>query len=349
MRDPAPSRGKARPAPQPRNSRPAADEGPRVLVNYYYKMRQQRTYPLRVRWQLPEGARSAETPPPVVVRPVIPGALVAPAEGKLEAGSQSEAVFYVTPVGRGTIRDARVDVVGPAGGPRAVTLPVRYVRQRLTKILLLLTFLVPAFVLYATKYNKLEGSVPVKIPVNLKADVAGREPPAVPRPEGAPPNRRGGGAAPVRPGGGGGAPVGGRRGGPPPGMQNPAMAPRGRTPAPQGPTEITKMIPGQPGDVLAYQIKRNMPDIPYFTAPVADGLGDAYTFLCRMSDTEPLAFYVACALLLLTGVSWFANMSSRARRRSQPFHFAPAAEERPAVKHAAVEDEPTLAEQVEED
>jgi hypothetical protein len=100
-----------------------------------------------------------------VVRPVIPGTLVTPAEQTLTAtASPARVMFYVTPLVKGRIREARVEVGPPHGTSAEVTLPMRVVTQRLTKWLLLLTVVLPCVLFYYTAYQPLKGTIPHKSP-----------------------------------------------------------------------------------------------------------------------------------------------------------------------------------------
>jgi hypothetical protein len=232
---------------------------------------------MKVAWQAKSRSQASNAVPPVVVRPVIPGAVVTPAEQTLDAsGPAREAVFYVTPLALGKIPDARVAVIPSQGSRQEIPLPMKSLRQRLTLWLLLLTFLVPAFLFYTCKYEKLEDLIPEKVPRSQA-----RQPP-----------------------------------------------PRGNQAAPR---MQTRMVWGQPGQVLEFWIneKLGLPKIPYVTENVASGLGQAYQFLCIYSDSEPLAFQVGLAFLVLTGISWIAHMRSRARRRSKPMHLSPPEEAQP--------------------
>jgi hypothetical protein len=248
-------------------------------------MNPRRDYPLRVEWQTVDGRRpTRSTTPPVVVRPFIPGALVTPAEQTLDP-SATDTSFSVTPLALGTMRDARVDLIPAHGAQTAVTLPLKLLSQRLTKFLLLLTFLVPVLLL-CVKYMHLEAP-----PEELKPSAAASQSnkPSPPSKEGFVPKE-----IPVQ-------------------DRAPSTIPRSR------------------GKSLEYYVERNLPHIPNITKPVAEALGDAYLFLDTLSDQEPLAFYIAIPLVLLTGTSWLAHRSARGRRRSSPLTFA-----RPALEGSTV-------------
>jgi hypothetical protein len=79
----------------------------------------------------------------VVVRPVIPGALVAPAEERLEVKGGNVVVFQVTPLAKGTIPNARVEIHAAGQPTEEIPLRIRVQNQRLTLLMLALTFLLP--------------------------------------------------------------------------------------------------------------------------------------------------------------------------------------------------------------
>jgi hypothetical protein len=146
-------------------------------------MKWQRVHTLKVRWEETAGPPTAASLPRVVVRPAIPGALVTPQEQTLDpAADAPEVTFYVTPVALGTLPDPRVEVIPAGGKPEAISLPMKSLYQRLTKVLLLLTFVVSAFLLYL-KYEPLEASLPLPKYQELFGGGVNRSPKAkLPRP-----------------------------------------------------------------------------------------------------------------------------------------------------------------------
>src|SRR5712692_8180564 len=108
MSQPVPAQNK----PAPRREVPggrretAPPKGTRtdLKVRYYYRMKPQRVYPLSV--EVPRGSDGRPLPAgsgeAVVVRPVIPGAVVVPAEQRLDvARPGSQVTFSVTPLAKG--------------------------------------------------------------------------------------------------------------------------------------------------------------------------------------------------------------------------------------------------------
>jgi hypothetical protein len=157
------SRPAAAPAEAPKRD-PARGKEPEYTLEatWYCTMKPRRVYPLVVR--VPPGKKSVpvESPSGVMatLRPVVPGALVTPAELPLELSRPgAEARFHVTPVARGRLPAAHVRVL--CGGREVHTLPVRMAAktQRLAWLLLLLALAVPALLLHYTHFEPLRGEV----------------------------------------------------------------------------------------------------------------------------------------------------------------------------------------------
>jgi hypothetical protein len=138
----------------------APDETCPVVIHYYMRMRPRCVYPLTV-----EVTRSGRQPGrsaaglPALVRPSIPGALVVPAEQKLDASIPgSQVVFHVTPLARQRLHGARIDVQ-PQGRPvQEIPLRTKVTSQVLTMLLLALTVLAP-WGLVEMARNPLRGDV----------------------------------------------------------------------------------------------------------------------------------------------------------------------------------------------
>jgi len=329
------------PAKKPTPPRPQATATQReskgkdypLSIRFHRQMKPQRIYPLVV--EVPKGSKGApasgEARTTLVLRPVISGANVVPAEQKLNASKPGErATFYVTPLARGRLPYARLEVVHQGQVVEKIHLAMRGTTQRLTWILAFLTFLIPWFLLYVTVWHPLTGTIPV----------------AVPRPKVDAPEKGDGKGNPPRP------PV------PPPG---PPQQPPGGTPPPPPLEMATKdWDSGSPGDVLAYQIRKfvwsNVPDIPYVSSFVASrrnklklesqrvdddvawAAGVVYDYACDLKEPENLSFWVAVVLAAATGLSWFSRRSWRTRLRTEVTLAAPV----PAVQIAdTVPIEPT--------
>src|SRR5262249_26290928 len=126
---PLPSAQSAVTPPQPQHQ---------VVVRFLRPMKLQRVQ--RVVVQLhgyPRGRPFAEMDDvPVLVRLSIPGALVTPTEAPLDATQPgSQTTFYVTPLARGRLRDAKVEVRQRGRLLQEIPLPVKGSSQRLTWVL----------------------------------------------------------------------------------------------------------------------------------------------------------------------------------------------------------------------
>lgn len=158
MKQPVPARGNP-PAPRDPTRHTSLD----LTVRFYDRMRPQRVYPLTV--EVPRGAapRPAHglTLEPVVVRPVIPGALVTPPERRLDVTRPGErATFAVTALARGRFPAPRVEIVQHGRPAQEVPLRMKGVSQRLTWALLALTLLVTGGVFYLTRWAPFKGEIP---------------------------------------------------------------------------------------------------------------------------------------------------------------------------------------------
>jgi hypothetical protein len=198
-------------------------------------------------------------------------------------------VFYVTPVAVGKLPDARVVLTPSQGKSTDVLLPMKSVRQRMTKVLLLLTVIIPIGLLYL-KYEKVE-ELPRSMvlsgqdPGPRLRDDGKQRPPLVPQ-------------IPAGP------------------MGRPPQPPR---PQPTGAAQDS--VKASPAETVAYYIEKNLPSVPGVTDNLASGVGKAYEFLTAWLEQDPLPFYVGLALLVITGASYLAHLSARGRRRSGPIQF----------------------------
>src|SRR5262245_1350863 len=143
------ARGAGKTAPSKKSSRPPRDEpaGPKLRLRYFKRMKPQRIYPLVV--DAPgvgkglDGDEDAERGGTIVIRPVIAGAQVQPAEQRLELAPGNQVVFYVNPLAAGRLPRAHVAAVASHQPPETVALGMKAKTQRLAWLLLVLAFLVP--------------------------------------------------------------------------------------------------------------------------------------------------------------------------------------------------------------
>lgn len=145
----------------------------RLKVRSYCSMKQQRVYPLTIEVEPAAGGPAqAAAYIPVTIRPIIAGAQVTPLEQRLDLSQpRALATFQVTPLARGRLSEARVEVHQQGQQIDQVRLRMKSTTQRRTWLLAALTLLLPWFLILITseRYWKLRGSVPGK-PPELNAD-----------------------------------------------------------------------------------------------------------------------------------------------------------------------------------
>jgi hypothetical protein len=144
-----------------------------LSVRYYATMKPQRVYPLVV--EVPRGRNAVPADAPtgltVTLRPVIPGAVVVPAELPLEVSRPgAQATFHVTPVAKGRLPDARVVVLYDGRPVQELRTRMAARTQRLTWALLLLTVLLPPLLVHWTSTAPLRGLIADERPVVAKND-----------------------------------------------------------------------------------------------------------------------------------------------------------------------------------
>jgi hypothetical protein len=82
-------------------------------------------------------------------------------------------------------------------------------------------------------------------------------------------------------------------------------------------------------ETFANRVRDQLPDMPEFVKDVSSDVdaglkkfpnvfGDVYEVLTRLAQQQPLAFYAAVALLVLTLISWKLHSLKRKRRMGQP-------------------------------
>jgi len=137
------------------SSSSSADQGaPRLEVRYHKTMKPNRVHALVVgvpKVKKKKGEEAESGGMMVVVRPVIPGALVTPAEQRLELAPGNQAIFHVTALAKGRLPRAHLDVFAPGQAPEVVPLPMKAKTLRLAWALLFLAIAVPMFLVAFTK------------------------------------------------------------------------------------------------------------------------------------------------------------------------------------------------------
>jgi hypothetical protein len=344
------------PAPSREVSRRAEGLTHEVVVNYYRRMKMNRVFPLAVEL-LSDKRASASSQSPVQIRPVVPGAHVTPALREVHLGnSNAVATFYVTPLARGRLRDARVGIFQDGRLLQEVKLPMKAVSQRMTWILLALTFLIPGLIRYFTVGVDLSQSAASTKAAKATTESAPQEPmlradedknmartmlgkmsrgsadkaeaakkTASPRPEVVggdtrSPQEKEGSQRMIA---GMGAMGRGRGAGAGAESTKITQAAPGQGPR-KGPLEreITQNTP-EPSEVISF--------VPAIRQPVAHGAQEAYELIqgfekfntnAGIFEVQPLSRYSFVLLLVLTVLSWILHRSVRARRRAVPVSLA---------------------------
>jgi hypothetical protein len=168
MPEPVPTKGKPtltrkEAQPAPRESQSSEGTPHQVRVRFYRRMKPQRVYPLTVELQRTSSkpAIAHRTTAPVSLRPCIPGAHVTPPELELKSSqTEAKATFYVTPLARGWLPDARLQLLQQGRVLEEIRLPMKAARQSMTWLLAALTVLIPAALLYLTRVINLSSTGP---------------------------------------------------------------------------------------------------------------------------------------------------------------------------------------------
>jgi hypothetical protein len=117
---------------------------PPVRVAYYRQVKPQRVHTVEVSWQKAptKGARGE-----VSVKLIAAGAQVLPSEQNLDVSQPSaKAVFYVTPLVKGWLRNTHIEVLSSGRKVQEIPLATKVVSQRFTWFLLACSFFVPWFI-----------------------------------------------------------------------------------------------------------------------------------------------------------------------------------------------------------
>jgi hypothetical protein len=285
----------------------------RLRARFQRRMKPRHVYPVFVELSQPvQGRIPAGAEAPLQLQLSVPGAQVTPSEALLDVSQPgAKAMFQVTPFAYGWLSQARLEVRQRGQVVQRMPLLIRGSSQAVTWFLAALTVLVPAFVLYATRYHKLEGTI-------RRAHVATEAAPA-PRGAGGQP------LAPVR------LPRSPKDKNAKDAAKPPGAAPDTRT--------------GQPGELLEREITDNVYPIPFVTQPVARFLGIIYDYACMWSEPRQqyLSFWIALILLALTVASWVRHLGFYTRPIGKPFSLAPTTAEVSATRTAAQSEEEPIA------
>jgi len=265
-----------------------------LSVRYYCTMKPRRVYPLVVQVLHRRGAVPADGPTGVQValRPIVPGAVVVPAELPLDVSRPgARATFQVTPLALGRLPEARVQVFHDGRQVQEINTPMRGKWQLLTWLLLLLALVVPPVLIHWTRTAPLRGMV---VDRRKKPDL-GQKPPAD----------------------AGDKPLVALPGGKP--FQPPIIA---RPAQPDDAYEYYQR-PGSPGEVMTVEVRsalfNNVPEIPgtkRVFMVTADVMGSVYGYLCATSSDLRPGFFLGILLLGLTCGSWALHRPTRVRRQS---------------------------------
>jgi hypothetical protein len=166
-RQPPAERYMAKSSPPAAPHRPAAEPAPArqdrtgpvlppLRVRYYRRMHLQRVYGVTVSWHHRDARRPAASGHSVLLRLLMAGAQVVPSEQPLDpANVDAHGTFYVTPLARGWLRGERLEVLVDGRKVQEIPLATNVTSQRMTWVLLMLTVLVPWFLLSYCKYAPL--------------------------------------------------------------------------------------------------------------------------------------------------------------------------------------------------
>jgi hypothetical protein len=141
---------------------------PPLKVNFPRQMKIQRIYPVRVSWQGGDGFRTGGVRQ-VTLRLLMAGGQVLPVEQTLETSSDAVATFYVTPLGRGWLREQRLEVVVQGRKVQEIPLASKVTSHCWTKFFVLMMFVAPWLL------GWMQQSGP-----NVVADLAEKDVPALP-------------------------------------------------------------------------------------------------------------------------------------------------------------------------
>jgi hypothetical protein len=289
---------------QPRSARrdtPGVRESEYNLrVSYYATMKPQRVYPLVVEVVPGKAAAPAAAAGGVGVtlRPVVPGALVAPAELPLDVSRPgARATFHVTPVAKGRLPEACVRVLHDGRQVQELRTRMTAKTQRMTWVLLLLAVVLPPLLAHWAITDPLHGRVPIKSRRALVQEARAKE-----------------AAEKAKEAEEGDKPAGPPKGG----FGPPPLPPPPPLDAKNDPDKGLR--PGKPGEIVEYRVDKTLraalPNFPYsdeVIGGVAMAAGFPYDALCDWSEDLYLPCWLAVGLLVLAIGSWSLHRPTRVR------------------------------------
>ncbi len=121
-----------------------------MRVRYYRQLKPQRVHTAEVSWQHSAEPARGE----ITVRLLAAGAQVVPSELTMDCSKpDAKAVFYVTPLARGWLRNEKLEVLAHHRKVQEIPMASKVVGQKLTWLLLILTFFVPWFITEFVKHS----------------------------------------------------------------------------------------------------------------------------------------------------------------------------------------------------
>jgi len=127
-----------------------------LVARFSRQMKPHRLYPLVVHLRQNKRQRDEGNIGTLHLRPVIPGAIVTPADYTLDLDHpDTNPPFFVTPLAKGTLRNARMEVFQQGRLVGTIALPMKAVRQTFTWFLLFLTIVVPFSTYWLARHTNL--------------------------------------------------------------------------------------------------------------------------------------------------------------------------------------------------
>lgn len=255
-----------------------------LVARFSRQMKPQRVYPLVVK--LRRNKKPEEGPLGTLhLRPVIPGAIVTPTDYTLDLDHpETKPPFYITPLARGWLRNARLEIFQQGRLIGTIALPMKAVRQTLTWFLLFLTIAIPYSTYWLGRNTNFSRTAARVEATTLKDDEAPNQA-EVPRPE-----------------------LGNEKG------EKTEKNEEGRSEKTPGTFPKLPIAEG----AVEHAMLRVLPDAP-LSQKTAAAMQDVYEAV-HVGPDYNLSFYLAAFLLGLTCISWAMHTTWSCRRRARPVH-----------------------------